>query len=62
MNNAFYGNRKNKECNKESKLFVKIYLKAIEYQGDTYKLESCFAVWNGEDFELEIGSPREVIG
>jgi len=31
-------------------------------QGDTYKLKSAFAVWNGEAFDIEVHEPGMMIG
>lgn len=32
---------------------IEDYVGAIWNQGDTYRLESCEAVWNGKDFEIK---------
>lgn len=37
---------------------IQDYIGATWNQGDTYRLESCEAIWNGEDFDIQYDASR----
>ncbi len=41
---------------------IEDYIGASWNQGDTYRLESCEAIWNGEDFEIQYEPGRSRSG